>query len=235
MRTLELDESLAEGHASLALVLFDYDRDHVAALKEYERAIELNPNYATAHAWYANSLARMGRFEEALREIEQARRLDPLSLRINANVALVLYLGRQYDRAIVEARKALELEPNNAAAHTYLGRTYLQKGMHQEALAEFHDDPGELVFAYAAAGNRNEALKILGTVKQQSKREYISPCSMARAYVGLGDKEEAFAWLQKGLEVYDGQMDSLKVDPAFDPLRSDLRFQNLLRRMNFPP
>ncbi len=244
LRALELDESLAEGHTSLAQVLFDYDRDHVAALKEYERAIELNPNYATAHHWYAMSLAYMGRFEEAVREIQQARRLDPLSVRINANVAGVLYLGRQYDRAIVEARKALELEPNDAAGHLYLVRAYLQKGMHQEALADFQKlgslggaysgDPVLLARAYAATGNRNEALKLLGMLKQQSKREYISGFSMAAGYVGLGENEEAFAWLRKGLDAYDGWMDALKVDPAFDPLRSDPRFQDLLRRMNLP-
>jgi len=171
----------------------------------------------------------MGRFEEALREIEQARRLDPLSVRINANVVFVLYLGRQYDRAIVEARKALELEPNDPAAHDYLALVYLQKGMPKEALAEAPD-----ALTYAAAGKRQEALKILGEWKHQSKGEYVSPVVMARAYVALGEKEEALAWLRKGVDVYDGGTTLLKVDPVLDPLRSDPRFQDLLRRMNFP-
>jgi serine/threonine protein kinase/TolB-like protein/Flp pilus assembly protein TadD len=245
LKALELDDSLAEAHASLAQVLFDYDRDRVAALREYEAAIELNPNYATAHHWYALALAWMGRDKEAIREIEQARRLDPLSVRIGANVGLVLYVARQYDRAILELLKTLELEPSDPGVHTLLGQTYLQKRMNREALAELqkavslaHDRPldrARLACAYAVTGDREEALKILGKLKQQSKREYISPYSMARAYVALGEKEEAFAWLQKGLDVYDGMMDDLKVDPELDPLRSDPRFQDLLRRMNFPP
>jgi serine/threonine protein kinase/TolB-like protein/Flp pilus assembly protein TadD len=244
LKALELDDGLAEAHASLAQLLFDYDRDRVAALREFEAAIKLNPNYATAHHWYAMDLAWLGRDEEAIREIEQARSLDPLSVRISANVGLVLYVARQYDRAILELLKTLELEPSDPDAHWLLGQIYLQKRMNREALAEMqkavslaHDRPLErarLAHAYAVTGNRGEALKILGRLEQQSKREYVSPYFMARAYVALGKKEQAFAWLQKGLEVYDGMMDDLKVDPALAPLRSDPRFQNLLRRMNFP-
>jgi tetratricopeptide (TPR) repeat protein len=160
-------------------------------------------------------------------------------------VALVLYWGRQYDRAIVEARKALELEPNNRAAHAYLGQIYLTKGVYKDALAEFRilqtlpgadpSDSASLAAAHAAAGNRDEAVRILGRLKQQSKREYISPYSIALVYVGLGDNNEALAWLQKALDDHDGLMDVLKVEPGLDPLRSHPRFQALLRRMNFPP
>ena len=158
---------------------------------------------------------------------------------------MVLYLGRHYDRAIAEARKALELEPNDASTHEYLGLTYLQKGTPEEALAELQKAlsleraesgvAGYLAGAYAVSGNREEALKILGQLKQQSKREYVSPYSIASAYVRLGDRDRALAWLQKGFDVYDGDMDNLKVDAALDPLRSDPRFHDLLRRMNFPP
>jgi tetratricopeptide (TPR) repeat protein len=246
LRALELDKNLAEAHASLGLVLFEYKWDQEAALKEYETAIELNPNYATAHHWYAVSLALMGRSEEAIREIEQAQRLDPLSVRISANVALILYEGRQYDQAIIKARKALELEPNDGATHSRLGDIYLQKGMPKEALAEFQynlspkeraeppADP-DLIRAYAAAGNRREAQRLLVRLKQQSKREYISPWCIARAYVALGENEEALVWLQKGFEDYAGGMERLRVEPDFDPLRSDPRFRELLRRMNFLP
>ena len=245
LKAQEFDRNSAEAHASLALVLQEYDRDWLAAEREYRRAIQLNPSYATARHWYALSLALTGRDQEAIREIEQARRLDPLSIRTNANVVLVLYLGRHYDRAIAEARKALELEPNDASTHEYLGLTYLQKGTPEEALAELQKAlsleraesgvAGYLAGAYAVSGNREEALKILGQLKQQSKREYVSPYSIASAYVRLGDRDQALAWLQKGFDVYDGDMDNLKVDAALDPLRSDPRFHDLLRRMNFPP
>jgi TolB-like protein/predicted Ser/Thr protein kinase len=245
LKALQLDQNLAEPHASLARVLEDYDWDWLDAENEHQRAIELNPNYATAHHWHAFGLGLTGRNKEALAEIELARSLDPLSTIINADVALVLYWGRQYDRAIIEARKALELEPNNRAAHAYLGQIYLTKGVYKNALAEFRilqtlpggdpSDSASLAAAHAAAGNRDEALRILGRLKQQSKREYISPYSIALVYVGLGDNNEALAWLQKALDDHDGLMDVLKVEPGLDPLRSEPRFQALLRRMNFPP
>ena len=245
LKALELDKTSTEAHLSLADLLEEYDHDYVASLKEFETAIELNPNHANAHHWYALMLASLGRSEEAVREIEQARRLDPLSVRINANVVYVLYLARQYDRAIVEARKAMELEPDDWSARNWLGLTYLQKGMRGEALAELQKRltlqpthpiaSADLAFAHAAAGNREEALNIVGKLKERSKREYVSPYAMGRAYVGLGEKEEALAWLGKGVGVYDGQMMSLKMDPALDPLRSEPRFQELLQRMNFPP
>jgi len=248
LRALELDGSLAEAHASMGFVLFNYDLDHEAALKELETAIKLNSNYAQAHLWYAASLVWLGRNDEAVREVEQARNLDPLSVRMNTNVAYVYFLARQYDRAMLEARTALELEPDawtaNAWSHSFLGRTYLQKGMYKEALAEFQKRlslqptfpraSADVALAYAAVGDRQEALRILDKLKQRSHREYVPPYPMARAYVGLGQKEEALAWLRKGLDVSDGDMCEIKVDPALDPLRSDPRFQALLRKMNFP-
>lgn len=243
MKAVELDNGLAEAHVSLAFVSFQYDRDPAAALKEYETAITLSPNYATAHHWYAMTLARMGRSEEAIREIEHARRLDPLSTRINANVANVFYLARQYDRAIVEAKKAIDLEPNDPSAPERLGYIYLQKVMYREALAEFKnvESLGRLGYegrmgrlhALAAMGNREGALKELKALKRESMHKYLSPGRMALCYAALGEKEEAFAWLQKGLDVYDGMM-MWTVDPLFDPLRSDPRFHDLLRHLNLP-
>lgn len=245
LRALELDPTSAEAHASLGFVLFNYDRDHGGAIRELETATRLNPNYVPAHLWYSLSLAWLGRSEDAIQQIEHARRLDPLSARINTNVVYVLFLGRQYDRAIAEAHKALELEPNYAWTHFFLARAYLQKGMNEEAFAEFQRrlslQPNfpkaqtDLALAYAALGDEKEALRILGKLQQQAKQEYVTPYPMARAYFRLGQKEEALAWLQKGLATNDGDMQQLKVDPDFDPLRSDPRFQNLLRSMRFLP
>jgi len=245
LKALELDEDLAEAHTSLALVMFDYDRDRKAPLKELKVAIELNPNDATAHHFYANMLAAMGRFQEAIPEIELARKLDPLSARTNANVGYVLYFARRYDRAISEARKAVDLDPNDRHSHTALGLIYLQKGMNREALNEFQKSAnlptgprfglGILAFGYGAVGNRAEALVAMRKAKQSWNGEYVSPYRMASIYVVLGEMGEAFKWLKKGVAEYDGQMDYLKVDPIMDPLRSDPRFQDILRQMNFPP
>jgi tetratricopeptide (TPR) repeat protein len=244
LKALELDETSPEAHTSLSGVLADYDRDWEGALKELQTAIKLNSNYATAHHWYGLRLAEIGQSEEGVREIERARILDPLSVRISANVALALYFGRQYDRAIIEARNALELEPNDDGAHTRLGEIYLQKGMLEEAFAEFRASYGPeerirpdladlcLARAYAASGNRAEALRQLRKLQQQSW--YTSSFLIARVYVTLGENEEALRWLQKGFNEYAGGMDWLKVDPALDPIRSDPRFQDVLRDMNFP-
>lgn len=245
LKALELDAASPQAHTSLAQVLFDFDRDPQAALKEFQAAINLNPNYPVAHFWYSSRLAEMGRHEEAVQEIEHARRLDPLSSRVNAGIAYVFYLGREYDRAIAEARKALDLEPNDYLAHEMLASAYIAKGMSKEAVAESRkrqsllpSDPDALAglaCSYAAAGNREEALRIIGKLKQQSKVKYISPFYVAEVYVGVGDKEEALAWLQKGLDLYDGNMGQLKVAPALDPLRSDPRFAGLVRRIGLPP
>lgn len=246
LKGLELDMNSAEAHTSLSGVLADYDRNWEGALRELQTAISLNPNYATAHHWYGMRLAEIGQTDEGVREIERARTLDPLSVRISANVVLALYFGRQYDQAIIEARKTLELEPNDDGTHTRLGEVYLQKGMLKEALAEHlasfspeeRTRPGFadtfLARAYAAMGNRTEALRQLRKLQQQSTPGYTSPFLIARVYVTLGETDEALRWLQKGFNEYAGGMDWLKVDPALDPIRSDPRFQDLMRRMNFP-
>jgi TolB-like protein/DNA-binding winged helix-turn-helix (wHTH) protein/Tfp pilus assembly protein PilF len=244
LRGVALDESSAEAHVSLAATLFNYDHNPEAALKELQTAINLNPNYATAHHWYAFELSEMGRSDEAIREITIARKLDPLSIRINANVALVLYQARRYDQALMEAEKALELEPNDSATHGRLGDIYIQKGMTKEAIAEFKEEMrlvdssnsrAGLVRAYAADGNRVDALRFLRELKRQSAREYVSPYLFARAYTAVGENDEALTWLQKGFEDFAGGMDRMKVEPDLDPLRSDPRFQDLLRRMNLIP
>ena len=246
LRALEIDDSLAEAHTSLAQILQSYDWDWSGGAREIQRAIELNPGYANAHHLYALFLSGVGRHAEAIVEIRKARELDPLSIRINANVGLVLYLAREYDQALEGLRKALELDPNDIDSHIYLALVYSQKGMHDEAIAASRkaqdlsagkDQTSNLALAYvyAVAGRRGEALKILAELKNPSRGSYLPPETVAEVYAGLGDKQEALTWLEKAYAEHATYLDVLKVNPAFDPLRSDPRFQDLLRRMNFPP
>jgi tetratricopeptide (TPR) repeat protein len=188
-RALELDDTLAEAHASLGHIKFQYDRDWAGAEREFKRAIVLNPNYADAHHWYALCLMWMGRQEEALGEIRRARELDPLSFTINTNVAWILAVGQQYEQAIEQSRKTLEMDPNFALGRYRLGQTYVLSGKYSEAVAELKQAVAlsgspramaELGLAYALVGNRSEALKLLGQLNEQSKQRHISPFNLAR-------------------------------------------------------
>jgi tetratricopeptide (TPR) repeat protein len=241
MKALEIEDTLAEAHTALAAVIQYYDWDRLNAEKSYKRAIELNPNYSTAHHWYAQYLIHLGRIEEGLAESKRAQELDPLSLIINSAWAERLNYARQYDRAIEQLQKTLELDPNFAHAHWQLGRAYEQKGMYEEAIAELQkaitlsgSSPvmvAALGHAYAVSGKSGKALKILDELKASSQRSYIPPSSLAAIDTGLGQKDQAFAWLQKAYEERDMWLGFLKVDPDFDSLRSDPRFEDLLRRI----
>jgi len=244
LKALEIDDTLAEAHTSLGFIKSTYDWDWSGAEREFQRAIALNPGYATAHHWYGGDpLRNQGRFEEATVELKRALELDPLSLIINRNMGDVFYLARQYDQAIEQYRKTLELDPNFASARGGLGNAYVQKSMYKEAIAEFEKSlaltdgksglPG-LGRAHAAAGRRADAQKVLGQLSELSKRRFVAPTGIAEIYAALGDKDRAFEWLEKAyadrsIKTY------LKVDPAFDSLRSDPRFADLLRRMNLQP
>jgi TolB-like protein/DNA-binding winged helix-turn-helix (wHTH) protein/Tfp pilus assembly protein PilF len=241
MRAMEIDDTLAEAHASLAFTLMHYDWDWPGAEREFQRAIELNPNYAAAHHWYGLYLTAMERFDEAMVEMKHAQELDPLSLIINTNVGWVFYFRRQYDQAIEQFRKTLEMDPNFTSAHVKLGWAYEQKGMYEEAIGEFQtvltriggDVLTELGHAYAVAGQRDEATKIIVELRERAKQPYVSPYLVATIYAGLGDKVQAFEWLEKSYKNRCGWLAWLKVDPKLDSLRSDQRFADLLRRVGF--
>jgi len=238
LKALELDEGLAEAHTSLALVTENYDWDWQTAEKEYRRAIELNPNYATAHQWYAEYLSLRGRFDEALVESEHARQLDPLSLIIATDNGAILYFSRQYDRAIAQFRAVLEMEPNFPRAHLLVG-AYVEKGQFEDALTDIGtwgntvSEPWTWAWrahVYGRAGQQVEARHALTKLKELYRRQRIGPDPLLWAYVGMGDKDDAFFWFEKAFAAHSNVITALKVNPGFDPLRGDRRFQELLRR-----
>ena len=243
-RALEIDETLAEAHATLARIKRDFDWDWSGSEREYQRAIQLNPTDANAHQSYGITLSEVGRFEEAITESKRAVELDPLSLPSSRALGQTFYYARQYDQAIDQEQKALELDPNFFSAHLELGYAYLSKSMYSEGTAEFEvvlamsrGNAGlpDLGYAYAVAGSRTEAGKVLDRLNTRSKQKYVSPVDWAIIYTGLGEKNKAFQWLEKGYEDRSLTAWSIKVEPVFDPLRSDPRFQDLLRRMNLQP
>jgi TolB-like protein/DNA-binding winged helix-turn-helix (wHTH) protein/Tfp pilus assembly protein PilF len=240
LKALELDEGLAEAHTSLALIAENYDWDWKTAEKEYRRAIELNPNYATAHQWYAEFLSWQGRFDEAFAESERARQLDPLSLIIATDHAAILVYSRQYDRAIAQCRTVFEMEPNFLRAHLVVG-AYVEKGQFADALADIDKwDDGPWTWAwrayvYGRAGQQPQARRTLEKLQQLYRRQPIGPDPILWAYVGMGNKDEAFAWFEKAYADHSNALTSLKVNPAYDALRSDPRFQDLMRRVGLAP
>jgi serine/threonine protein kinase/tetratricopeptide (TPR) repeat protein len=247
-KALELDDALAEAHASLASIKVFYDWDWAGAEAESKRAIELNPSYALAYVWYAIALRNEGRLDEAVTENKRALELDPLSLLINRGLGVLFYNARQYDQAIEQERKTLELDATYIPAHRTLGMTYVQKSMYKDAIAEFEKtltiSPGnpyvlsEAGYAYAMSGRRADAQKALDQLNNVSKQEYVPAGYRAMIYTGLGEKDKAIEWLEKSYQehfvIAEGTAD-IKVDPVFDPLRSDPRFADLLRRMNLQP
>ncbi|MDQ3743734.1 MAG: protein kinase [Acidobacteriota bacterium] len=244
-RALAIDPQLSEAHTSLAFVRMAYDWKWDEAGQEFQRAIELNPNYATAHQWYASYLVQVGRFGEALSEIRHAQELDPLASIINANAGLYLYYAKQYDQATAQLKKTLEVDDHFGVAHLYLGYVYLQQSGHQQdAIAEFQralDNMGDdaetqaaLGHAYAVAGQRAEAQKVLASLREHAARGYASPYFVAIVYTGLGDRERAFDSLEQAYRDRHPGMILLKYDPRFDPLRRDPRFTKLIQRIEQP-
>jgi len=243
-KAMVLDETLAGPHAALGLIKEQYDWDWIGAEREFLRAIKLNPNYATVHQWYGEFLVFMGRTEESLKALRRAKELDPLSPIINTQVGYPYYCARQYDEAIVEFKKALELEPNFAPALNYLARSYQSKGMDDEAMATFHKAvehsggspvmKARLGWANARIGKTSEARRILRELEDEATRGYVPACLIAALHVSLGDKEQAFAWLDKAFQERDVLLLTLNIESHLDPLRSDRRFQDLVRRVGLP-
>jgi TolB-like protein/Flp pilus assembly protein TadD len=243
LKAMEMEERLPEAHTSLGHINGRYDWDWAGAEREYKRAIELDPSYATAHNFYAQHLSVMGRQDEAFAEIKRAEELDPVSPTIIAVGGYVFIFARRYDDAILQCRRALELNAGFPQAHFYLGWAYEQKKLYSEAIAEYLKS-SELensapaagqARCYAAMGKRTEALKIVSQLRELSKQRYIPAYIIAQIYVALGDFDQAVAWLERAYEERSYGPVYLKMDPRMDPLRSDPRFQDLMRRMNFPP
>ena len=245
LKALEIDDTLAEAHASLGYIKTFYDWDWSGGEGEFQRAVELNPSYASAHQQYGFALGNMGRLREAMAEEKRALDFDPLSPIMNVSVGLTFYRERQYDQAIQEEQKALELDPNFITTYAWLGRAYVQKSVYKEGIAAFEKalaiSPGntnalsDLGHGYAAAGRRAEAQKVLDKLDELSKQKYVSPTGVAMIYAGLEDKDKAFEWLEKAYGERAFSLASYIKDPMFDPLRSDPRFADLLRRMNLQP
>jgi adenylate cyclase len=239
LQALKHDETLAEGHVALARILVFHEWDWAGAGTAYRRAIELSPSYATARQWYGMYLLHLGQGDEALREIRLAQRLDPLSISVSSDVGRVLYFTRRYDAAVTQWRSILELDPNSADARLYLGLTYLQKGMFQDARLEFEhwaelkrEAPTALLaYTHAAAGDRAEAQRLLEELLSDAQPRRVPAAAIALIYGQLGDRDNAFRWLDRAVEERSSFLLFIKVSPRVDPLRSDPRFRELLQRI----
>jgi len=241
LKALEFDSTLAEAHASMAHIHLEFDHDWDAAEQEYRRAIQLDPRYPTAHHWYGGFLSAMGRHEEALRQAETARDLDPLSSIIQTWVGLRYYFARKYDAAIAEYVKAVELDRDFAPAHWHLAWAYEAAGQPDEAVAEAERavalDGNSLVYqaslgrAYARAGKAKEARATLARLARASRERYVSAYYIALVHVALGDLETGLDWLERAYDEQSAWIGYMKVDPRLDPVRTQPRFQRLLGRL----
>jgi TolB-like protein/Tfp pilus assembly protein PilF len=245
MKALEMDDTLAEAHTSLAFIRLNYDWDFPGAEREFKQGIELNQNSANAHHWYSHYFMAMGRIEESLAESKRALELDPLGLIMNTHLGWHYMNAHQYDLAIDQFRKTLEMDANYGLAHWYLGLAYEQKAMYAEAAAELRKAKdllkenvavaADMGHNYAVSGKRDEAQKVVDELTELSKLRYVSSYHIALIYTGLGEKDRAFEWLENAYKERSDLLVYLKVDPRLDSLRSDPRFQDLLRRVGLTP
>ena len=243
-KALEIDESSAEAHSSMAFIKFRWDWDRTATEREFQTAIKLKPAYAPAHQWYSSYLVAVERFDEAIAQAKRTEELEPLSFVASSHLGWIYYLSGRNDEAIEQCRKILELDPSSFPARRYLGLAYEAKGMYPEAIAEFQTgvklsgSPLMLALlghAYAVAGKRAEAQKVLDELQQLQEQRYVSPYTVAAIYAGLNDHEQAFKWLDKAVEERDIWLMNLKVDPVFAKLRSERKFTDTLARIRLRP
>ncbi len=241
-KALAIDDSLAEAHASLGYIKFIYDWDWPGAEQEFKRSIALNPFYDTAHHWFSHELVALGRKDEGMAEARRALELSPSDTVMNEHMGWTYLMARDYDRAIQSERKAIEMEPDFLLAHRVLGLAYQYKGQHEEATAEFargveisHEDPvaeAYLARSYAAAGQKEKATQVLNELVHLSTKQYVPPLEIALTYLALDRKDEGFEWLHKAADERASALVYLNVNQAFDPVRSDPRFQDLELRMH---
>jgi tetratricopeptide (TPR) repeat protein len=248
-KALDLDTENAEAHTSLAYAIMHYDRDWPAAEREFHRAIELSPNSAQAHSWYALYLSVMNRSEEAIAESQRARALDPYSASILTDAGLTLYLSRKYDAAIELFQEALKIDPTFIVANVPLGGTYIQKHMDSTAIALFQQltmasafvnskaNPvpiAALAYVFGISNRKDDALMYIELLQEKSREEYVSPYWMGVAYVGVGNTDEAFKWLEKAYSERDGSLIFIRAEPIFDKLHSDPRYLKLINELGLP-
>jgi tetratricopeptide (TPR) repeat protein len=244
LTALRIDDTLAEAHTALGVIKLLYDWDRSGTEREFKRAIELNPRDGSAHLRYAGYFEAMGPMDDSIAEHKRAQEIEPLSLITGANAGRMFYHAHQYDRAIRELGKVLEMDPNFAQTHLFLGWAYEQQARHEDAIEEFQkgltlsggesEMVGALGHAYAVAGKRGEAEKVLVDLKERSTQHYVAPFDIAVIYVGLGAKTPTFEWLDKAYEDHSSWLTWIKVDPRFDSIRDDPRYHDLLRRMKLP-
>ena len=243
LRAIEIDHTVVEARASLAYVRLFYEWDWELAEKELKGVVKASPNYASGRQFYAHYLAIMGRFDESLAELERALELDPLSFIINAAIGWTRYFSRRYEESIDQLRKTLEIDPHFVLAHALLGQAYLQNGRTAEAIGEMraaYESSGQnayyqgiLAHGLAVSGARREAENLIDDLHARSSTSYVSAYSIAEGYIGLGDRDEAFRWLEKAYEERSRPLILLNIEPKIDPLRSDPRLESLLRRLKF--
>lgn len=241
MKAMEIDSSLAEAQTSLATVRLNYNWDWPGAERGFKRAIELNPSYATAHQRYSLYLIAMNRAQESIAEMRRALWLDPLSVSMNFSLGWRFYMARRYDEAIQQLRNTTDMDPTFALAHLVLGQAYEQKAEYDAAIAEIHkamqlspNSPplvAALAHVYAVSGKQAETYKLLNTLKEEAKQQYVSPFYIATVYAGLGEKDQAVTWLESAYADGSNPLIFLKVDPVMDNLRANNGFQKLVGRM----